>query len=650
MKDTKRIIFLLVCIFTISLISCIESNASLHLNNISFEAKINKDSSMDVTEYWDIDISETNTLYKVYNTDKEKYSKITNVKVREITEGREREFQKINDLMYHVTKNCYYGLNNDDGNFEIAWGVGLDDDSDTRKYAISYTVKDAIAKYNDCAELYWQFIGEEFEVSASNVSGTIYLPQYAESKEQIRVWGHTKDLNGTIYVTDLNKVDFNLDGRNKGNYVEVRVLFPTEMITVANRIKNIDMIESVVDEETTWANEANARRTRNRIITILVIFAITTLIDIILISKIKKYSKEDKCLEEKYIPQDIEYYRELPRKDATPGEASMIIKKAFKSILGDIGSIFAATVLDLNLKKYIDFEPGTDKDEVKIKKNDSSKKEELKEDEKLIMDFLDSAFDKYETLTLKNLKKYIEGHPSKVEKLNNKVEQAISNSLKEKKLCDEEKFTRKTNLEIGIVLYCMILLASIISAFLVGEKISIILVSITGILSIITFIKAIKLNSKISTYTKDGLDEVQKWKAFKKFMEDYSLLKEKDTLDIVLWEQYLVYATVFGISKKVIKQLKMAYPDLERSGYLDSYVYMNLVMNTNFASTFSNTVSTAVSSAYSSATGGGGGFSGGGGGGRWTAAVEEVDKLSTSLKIFLKCIDISNKSVYNNSV
>ena len=68
----------------------------------------------------------------------------------------------------------YYGLKNDNGDFEIAWGVGLDNGKETRKYKISYKVNDVISKYNDYAELYWQFIGEDFEIDAKKITGIYY--------------------------------------------------------------------------------------------------------------------------------------------------------------------------------------------------------------------------------------------------------------------------------------------------------------------------------------------------------------------------------------------------------------------------------------------------------------------------------------------
>ena len=102
-------------------------------------------------------------------------------------------------------------------------------------------------------------------------------------------------------------------------------------------------------------------------------------------------------------------------------------------------------------------------------------------------------------------------------------------------------------------------------------------------------------------------------------MEDFSMLDKREVPELVIWEKYLVYATAFGIADKVIKQLKIVYPNFDEimNTNIATYTYINLMMNTNFNSSFSNSITTSMSSAYSSGTGSGGGFSGGGGFGRW---------------------------------
>ena len=110
MKKTRKILYILVFTIAFLLIGTVKSNAgTLNLNNLDFDVQINNDGSMDVTETWDISISQTNTLYKSFKTDTSKYSDITDVTVKEITNGQNNNFTKTDEWAYHVTKNYYYG-------------------------------------------------------------------------------------------------------------------------------------------------------------------------------------------------------------------------------------------------------------------------------------------------------------------------------------------------------------------------------------------------------------------------------------------------------------------------------------------------------------------------------------------------------------
>lgn len=114
------------------------------------------------------------------------------------------------------------------------------------------------------------------------------------------------------------------------------------------------------------------------------------------------------------------------------------------------------------------------------------------------------------------------------------------------------------------------------------------------------------------------------------------MLNEREVPELVLWEKYLVYATAFGIADKVLKQLKVKYPEFSDDTYLSSTTYFYLMAHTDFNTSFVNSVSTSMQRAYqssvassSSSSGGGfgGGFSGGGGGGgRWWPAAADAKK------------------------
>lgn len=117
------------------------------------------------------------------------------------------------------------------------------------------------------------------------------------------------------------------------------------------------------------------------------------------------------------------------------------------------------------------------------------------------------------------------------------------------------------------------------------------------------------------------MNEKEEWLGLKRYMAEFSLMKEKEVPELVLWEKYLVYATVFGISEKVLKQLKVVYPQISDEEYMNShgYTYMYLMYSGSFNNSFLSSLNTSVGSAYtavtnySSGSGSGGGFSSGGG-------------------------------------
>ena len=620
MKKTIKIMCVILFFIIFIKIGTIKSNAgSLYLNNLDFETQINSDGSINVTEKWNIDISETNTLYKVFTSDKSKYSSITNVKVKEITNNQNTNFINSNKWEYHVNKGYYYGTKNQDGDFEIGWGVGLDNSEATREYEISYTVQDAITKYNDYAELYWQFVGEHFEISSKKITGTIYLPSKVQNIEEIKVWGHTKDLNGTIYATDTNKIEFEINNYRSGRYVEIRTLFPTSLINTSGRTKNTNILQKVLDEETKWAEEANLRRKRAETIkkSLFVIAIIANvLIGAFFIKKFIKYTKKLKEIKEYEPSTKLEYYRDIPNENATPGEVYMItnIKSSLNSFFATtVGNIFSATILDLTLKGYLEIKQEKDgkKENIKIKTLKDTTNE-LKEDEILIYNFIKKAINQKEEIELKELEKYITKNPTQVEKLIENIHKNVKKQLKEEKLIDNEILKQYKDYQEKQLLYFF---AAIFGFALIIILLPVIITIIMNIVACGRILKRLKILSQ------KGIEEKEKWDGLKRYMENFSMLDRREVPELVIWEKYLVYATVFGIAEKVIKQLKMIYPNFNEISNVGTYTYMNLMMNSSFNTSFSRSISTSMSSVYSSGSGGGGGFSGGGGGGRWTAAV-----------------------------
>lgn len=641
----KRILkFIIIILFTMILSITInnESKASssndLYLEELSFKALIEKDGDLFIEETWDIDIKNTNTLFKTFETDTSKYSGITDVKVTDITRGN-KPLKEIGTLMNHVTKDCYYGLRNDDGDFEIAWGVGMDNTVGHRTYAIQYTVKDVIKQYEDYSELYWQFIGKDFAVDAQKIRGEIHTEIELPTPQDIKVWGHTEDLNGTINTTDHNIIAFELNNFRNGRFVEVRTLIPNNLVGNVTRKESGKILPTVLKEEEKWAKEANLKRTMNNIIpTIITIISLAIGVAIIIwlikliINSCKNISKS-KPLKPS---QEIIYYRDLPNENATPLEALYVYEKK-KSEIGsnDLGKVFSATIMDLVLKGKLTFVlNNTGKKDVTIKI--SNKAELLKDlplDEKKFAEIVLETAEEHrkDEVTLQELQKHIkEMSVTELQTMPNSLHTKLLDKLSDRGIFNKDNLNVFNKIKSRIVLNIFIVMLYFILGFGVAKcpkEIALISGIAIVILSIINIVLAQIASKRVAVYTQEGIDESTKWKGLKKYMEEFSLLKEKEVPEIVLWEKFLVYATVFGIADKVLKQLKVVYPDLEEITSAGSYAYMHVMLSTNFTKSFSNAISTSMSSAYSSASGSGGGFSGGGGGGRRTAEVEEEDNL-----------------------
>lgn len=132
-------------------------------------------------------------------------------------------------------------------------------------------------------------------------------------------------------------------------------------------------------------------------------------------------------------------------------------------------------------------------------------------------------------------------------------------------------------------------------------------------------------------FTPAGQTETQHLIGFRKYLSDFTLSDERMTAEVHLWQEYLVYGTLFGIAEKVAKELKDIDPMLfeKTIGYdyttfsgalnqLDSLARAITSSNRAYnASTYSGGSSGGSWGGFGGGTsfGGGGGFSGGGHGG-----------------------------------
>ena len=131
-------------------------------------------------------------------------------------------------------------------------------------------------------------------------------------------------------------------------------------------------------------------------------------------------------------------------------------------------------------------------------------------------------------------------------------------------------------------------------------------------------------------YSDKGKQEAKKLYGFRRFLQEFTLIKERSTPEVSLWQDYMVFGALFGIADKVGKELQEINPTLYEQlmpmgsatvTTLDTWNVSNMlsrnIENARAAQQAALERSARASGGFGGHTsiGGGGGFSGGGHGG-----------------------------------
>ena len=657
-KFLKKILIIMIISVIISIIMAVsiaensQDGKIQYLNHLDYDVTLNQDGSINVVETWDVYVKDTGTLFKNFTLSNYLYGDITDVKVKDLESNL--ELTEIYKEIYHVGNNLFYALDIGGNVFEIAWGTGMSTSSGNRKYQVSYKIEDVITSYNDCQEFYWKFIEEgKNAIPVKSLTGSIHLPDGVQNIENLKVWGHGQ-INGNIERTLNNLVEFEIQNLRPGAMLEVRVVTAEDIFDVSEtKERNYRNLEEIIEEETEWSNETNIQS----MITRIVLIAIYAIILVIYIIKIVKYRKINKKENDGIIKKDLRYFREIPREgNSTPNEAVYMyhFEKEKLETSTVQSEMVASTILNLCLKKIITLEIEGKYIYITLVEDGSS----LKKEEYQVYKLLSEASKGKERLEITELNDYAKKHYSNYSVYINKMVNETRNELYNLELIDkkEENTYRKSksasiffNIILGLYIFLLTFVAIIHVPFLqmpvdislaIGwrESLTNFVIAILPLVIVILYSLNLKtkIQNKIAVITQKGYDEKIQWEALKRYLEDYSLLDEKEIPQLAIWERYLVYATAFGIANKVIDQMKAKYPkvfieetwDTEmKNTYPIIYFSTNPIyfsthtigtspismLNQGVSKAYSTSVAEIAAHSSSSGSGGGGGFSGGGG-------------------------------------
>ena len=441
------------------------------------------------------------------------------------------------------------GINRVSNGVELCWGIS---EYGTNIYTVNYTITNFVSNLTDSQMIYWTLIPYDFSDSIGQVFINISSDLYFPSS--IDVWGYGNE-GGTAYV-DNGTITMTSEGTiNRNEYMTILVKLPSGTFNTKNNLnQNFEYYYNLAEEG------VNRNETvENTVITILPFIIIIIMVFAIVTSKLGSSQEQRLNFENNgnKLPKtkDIPYFRDIPCN-----------KDLFQAFF--IGYQFKIVKKRTVILKWVrDKKVTLKKDEGKSSKTSIILNEELissledEDEQKLYKMFFEASKDG---------------------------------------ILEDSEFTKWCNTNYSKILGWFDTIIDkekdkLVKDGLLLEKPK-------------TLFKSAKY-----TVTPELRQQALNIAGLKKYLNDYTLISEREDNDVVLFEDYLILAQMFGIADKVAENFKKLYPDLITETNFYSYDNINFIhIYAVHAMTSAHSAHYAAASRYS---GGGGGFSVGGGGG-----------------------------------
>ena len=656
----KRSLSLILALMFLALVLTLLNSCShrltedIWINKVTINATVNADGSLVVQERWDVEASTESgkiNLYKSLSlvsedvkfsnvkTSVEDFSVFDNTNNRTLNNlgtGSFEEFRSSGELGYYM---------NEESSTSVEIGLMMPPfKSGKRSYTFNYTLKDFLAKFNDCVVMYWQqFNAKSFSLYIEEYEANICLP--ANTEKNTMHWFHTESPESFSELKeDKSSINYIARDVKIGTNIETRILFgDIDTFPEVSLAADSNMKDIIIAEENNWLQdwENKLKTDRRNFILSLIGMTIMIFIGVSIIFAIQyKYRKKTK--------EYPKYVREIPS-EVTVSQMSHFFYyyKGGASSKKNSGHVISSTILEFIRRGFIkiDAHPGNNVAKFIISGANEAELSDLTYHEIIIHRLLSAAMNpETKELTIKQFEKYIKKNSDSVISL---LKDFFNDS---KKLLDDGNYKRHMGINYSSIKIIGILMLVVGALWLLSLPIVFPLaigLVVLGLCLAIGTPKKTKLNEK-------GEDKLAELEGLYNFMKDFSNLKEHELPKIVLWEEYMVYATMMGISKEVMDALKVRYPELSEDtskikansfarSYLHTYMWLSTVRGLDLGSSISASINTAYRAAYSASTaaklkaiskssgrsggfgggfggggfgGGGGGFGGGGGGAR----------------------------------
>lgn len=490
-------------------------------------------------------------------------------------------------------------------------------------FTFEYTIEGAITQYNDISELNWVMLDYQ-PFKFENITINITLPEGDYDIADEHTFFHGTNMAERTFV-DNNKIVITADDMVSSEQIEVRLLLDNDVFDSVRSTNKVNYValQEILDFEKEQSDKADLKYLLGYVGAFVIFGAYIIGMILFTLRAYKKYDKEHKS--EFY----NEYYRELPGN----------YPPAVMGYLYNFGEIsdddLTATLLDLIRRKYLilDTHGSTGVNEKKpvftIKVNSEKSQSDLKEYESYLIRWFINDIGDGEKVTNQELNSYCDkfSNAEKYQRSCTTWNKLVKIEAKKQNFFDEDVKKQKAQCQtLGILISVLVgvglVALSVFTDYAIGTKF---------LAGIICYCVAFSLYvSGIDRRSISGNEDYVRWKAFKKFLEDFSTFEDYPLPSIIIWEHYLVYATSFGIADKVMDQLKLKFQTQEFTYNQDDCTFVVYFgfghrvsrlhhstggMRSQASSTIARHTAQRSGGGFSS---GGGGFSGGssfGGGG-----------------------------------
>lgn len=537
------------------------------------------------------------------------------------------EYQGVWDA--DTRKPLRYQVERDGSDITLRWFYQAQDT--TKRFLIAYRIRNAVQHYADVAQFYWKAI-EGDHALIDRVRITIIPP--APSLTLFKVFVHSKAPPGELEIApDFSRAVISQAGIPETSFVEVRLFLEPGLFPQAP-------VQSGQDYATLLADERRQSERELRVWTRLwTIFrtgiTISGLIVLALIAGFVwtyyRYGQEPTG------GYSGIYEREAPR--PLPPAVVPAIMTQGKVERAQMPRAFAATLLEAARLGYLDIEERQDsgllgtglfKDTDLVYRLTEKGKELLKRRTPAELPAGERSLEPFEIAVLevvfRNAGSADVATSDAIEAWGKRIVGSKSNFLRFIELWGpqlrswfETKYFKLDDpaSERAKIAFITVTVVVIGLTFFIGFGVSLLLAGPVGFLLIVLAYRG------LSRRTPQAALEVRKWEAFRRFMTDFSAMKDAGPKLLGLWEHYLVYAMALGVADRLLNNLKLVAAELHQpvpsarwfhSPSIDrGMAGMSVSSLESLTRSFQNFQN--LSRALSTSTSSGGGFSGGGGGG-----------------------------------